>query len=193
MARGGTRSHPHPPDPGHQGTLAAAVRARWAIGARRMASVASSSSMMGTALTRSPEVRMPDDEVLDPLAAMVVALSADAVTVQRMFDQAYEDELVACRDAVALLSRVLGTAAAALAPSRLALRTYEVETRVRLAIDRTKGVEVKVSPLNLGYDLRYETSATQDSRIRLQVVQAPPRAEATTTTEEGERHGGPAR
>jgi hypothetical protein len=136
---------------------------------------------------------MPDDEVLDPLAAMVAALSADAVTVQRMFDQAYEDELVACRDAVALLHTALGGAAAALVPSRLALRTFEVETRVRFAIDRTKGVEVKVSPLNLGYDLRYESSATQESRIRIQVAQAPPRAEATTTTEEGGRRGGPTR
>ena len=136
---------------------------------------------------------MPDDEVFEPLAAMVAALSADAVTVQRLFDQAYEDEMVACRDALALLSTVLDGAAAAVAPSRLALRTFEIETRVRLAIDRTKGVEVKVSPLNLGYDLRYESSATQESRIRIQVAQAPPRTEASITPEEGGQRGGPAR
>lgn len=68
-----------------------------------------------------------------------------------------------------------GAGATGLLPPRLQLHTHEVRTRVRVTLDRTRGFAVKVLPLNLGYDLRYGTTATQESRISICVARVPPR------------------
>ena len=111
----------------------------------------------------------------EPLADLVAALSVDAINVQRVFDAAHDGELRALAEVLPLIHETLGPAGAALFPSRLVVRTFEVETRLRISVERTRGVEVKVMPLNLGYDLRYGSTAVEENRLRILVEQLPPR------------------
>jgi hypothetical protein len=110
-----------------------------------------------------------------PLGDMVAALAVDAVNVQRLFDRAHDQDLLAVREALPLLTAVLGTSAVGLFPARLVIDTFDVEVTVRLAVERTRGVEVKVAPLNLGYALRYGSTAEAESRMRFRVARAAPR------------------
>ena len=101
-----------------------------------------------------------------PLATLLEAWSVDAINLQLGFAIAHEQELARLADALEPVAVALGPIAAALFPPRLEVETHEVSTRVRVVVDRTRRGGITLVPLNLGYDLRYGTTATRESRPR---------------------------
>ncbi len=127
------------------------------------------------------------------LAVLLEALGVDAINVQLRFDEEHDRELARLAEGLAPITAALGPAAAALFPPRLQVATHEVETRVRVVVERTRRAEVKLVPLNLGYDLRYGTTATRESRLRVRVALTPPRRAplGSPGREGGDGHGTP--
>jgi hypothetical protein len=120
-------------------------------------------------MKRDPAARIP----MAPMTELVAALCADAVQVQRVFDTAQGQDLLRYRDLFAQLGDFLGPGAGTWLAPRMMLRSFEISTRVAVSVERTHGVEVRVLPLNIGYDLRYGSTATSESRIRVRVEQVP--------------------
>lgn len=100
-------------------------------------------------------------------------LARDAIRIQQRLDAAHADEWRRFERVVAAVGHEVPEVARALAPSRLRVHRFELACRVRLEVDRRHGYEIKAMPLNVGYDVRYGTTAADESRVRLEVVQVP--------------------
>ncbi len=68
-----------------------------------------------------------------------------------------------------------------LTPPLLCVESFELDLRVAVAVSSETGGSVQVTPLNMGYDLRYGSSVEHSSKIRLQVVSAPVETREATT------------
>src|SRR2546425_824042 len=108
-----------------------------------------------------------------PLARLVEAWSIDAINIQLRFAEEHRRDLAQLAEALLPIAAAVGPAAVAFLPPRLELSTHEVQTRVRVIVKRSRGGSVQLVPLSLGYDLRYGTTATRESRLRVRVARVP--------------------
>jgi hypothetical protein len=86
----------------------------------------------------------------------IAGFALDAVRLQRIFSQAFEDQ-----------------ADARLSCNLLFVRETEVSLPFTAAARRTAGFELRAVPLNLNYAIRFRTRADKHHRVRLTVVQCP--------------------
>ncbi len=120
-----------------------------------------------------------------PVGDLAAGLARDAINTQFRLDEAYEQELQqwrkSCKQILkeneqptsfgnpSFITEVMKT----LIPSRMFIKEFELNCRVRIDVERRFGFEIKAVPLNLGYDIRYSTTKTVDSKIQLHVEQVP--------------------
>ncbi len=94
---------------------------------------------------------------LPALAELVARLALNAVDVQRLWNRAYAAET----EAFELLARVEPWALGlwqGVAPSRLGIRSFEIETSVELRVSTEKAFEIKAVPLNLSHSVWREST-----------------------------------
>lgn len=109
----------------------------------------------------------------NPIKNLIAKLAMDAINIQMILD---EDYLVQERQFEILMREAPGIikdALLPLRPPRYDARKFELTFRVLLSINREKEFEIRAVPLNIGYNLRYGSTATSESRINLQVEQVP--------------------
>jgi hypothetical protein len=104
----------------------------------------------------------------------LTALAAQAVQIQRLWDEHQARELRAfvARHADTRLSDSVWLTQ--LAPHRLALRVFALSTAVQFAGRQHREATLRLRPLNLGAELRHESSAENQSRLTLTIEQVPP-------------------
>lgn len=113
------------------------------------------------------------------LSELVQHLARDTIEVQKLWDLAYKDEVkrfkyLARQTGEALQNdKELAQVLIDIAPSRMFMRNSEIDTRIRIAVEREYGYAIKAVPLNLGYDVRFGTTVTSGSSIHIQVEQVP--------------------
>jgi len=76
-----------------------------------------------------------------------------------------------------------------MAPSRLAIREFQIDASVLLTTSFREGFELKAVPLNLAYAVWHGTDHTKEARISLTVEQCPP-ANSMSLIPNGGSHGG---
>ena len=111
------------------------------------------------------------------LARFMTAFSRDAVRMQEIWDEAHARDLERCAEVLAR------GGAAAPAPRRLHLVRSELSTRAHFTVDRSRGGALRLTPLNLGFELRYGSATARESVLRLEVerVADPPSPSKTPT------------
>lgn len=106
------------------------------------------------------------------ISTLIAAAAAGMVETQKRFDRAYEDDcdsfarVLAAAPADPLRSIVMD-----LAPARPLAGSQEIEFRIQVEVVGSTEFSLQAAPLNLGFDVRYETTASNTSRVRLMVQQ----------------------
>ena len=106
-------------------------------------------------------------------AELFAALGCDALKVQKRWNEEHILELERTRELLPVLRGGLGDAALNLSPRRLVLDSMSIEHRTCISTSRERGLAIKLKPLNLGYDLRYGSTASSESRLCVTVEQVP--------------------
>jgi hypothetical protein len=106
------------------------------------------------------------------LHELLSRLALNAIDVQRLWDRAFAMEAEAFRFPGRVEPWMEGFFSA-LAPARLAVDAFELETSLVLSASRTEGLALEALPLNLQYSTRYGTNFEKYSRIVIKVEQCP--------------------
>jgi hypothetical protein len=115
------------------------------------------------------------------ISDLMAAAAAGPVETQKIFDRAYEQDcetfarVLAAAPDEPLHSIVLG-----LAPARPRAGSQELGFRIQVEVRKSTEGSVRVVPLNLSFDRRYGTTATNSSRLHLTVEQVPAGREGGT-------------
>jgi len=110
---------------------------------------------------------------MNSIKNLIAKLATDAINVQMILDY---DHSMQERQFEVLMSEAPGIVKDALLvfrPPKYDVREFELTFRVLLSISREQRYEIKAVPLNMGYDLRYGSTATSESRIKIRVEQVP--------------------
>ena len=102
---------------------------------------------------------------------LFAAFGRDAIEVQKTLDKAYSSELNNSRALLLELSQAIGDLALDLHPRRLKVENMGIEHRARLQLSREEGFHIRLMPLNLGYDLKYGTTATSECKLTVRIQQ----------------------
>lgn len=133
-------------------------------------------------------------------------LARDAITVQTLMETAQAEDLRLFRDDIRnrfgdfldggdttsegssgedLVRTVLEMLVRAAAPPKLQLDKFDIDLGILLAKSREIGGGVEVSPLNIGYHVRYGTRYETSSRVRIEIEPVP-----SISAKEPFSHGG---
>ena len=112
-------------------------------------------------------------EIMNPIKSLIAKLATDAINIQLILDEDHSVQERAFKAVMSEAPEIIKDVLLPLRPLKYEVRKFDLTLRVLLSISREKGFEVRALPLNLGYDLRYGTTATSESRITFQVEQVP--------------------
>ena len=105
--------------------------------------------------------------------SLATTLAESAVRVQSDLDEAWQRNVEAALPAYATLLRSLGADALSMLPARNVVSRFEVETRVRVESRRSASGSLRLVPLNIAYERRYERVNANAHRISIVVEQIP--------------------
>lgn len=110
---------------------------------------------------------------LSELTDLMTHLAAEAVGVQQRFDAefetAWQDFERLCESTPVEFRPML----ASHAPRRSHLQQMQVTCRIRATVEHSTAIGFRVQPLNLGHELRFGRSRTDDHTMKLVVEQTP--------------------
>lgn len=104
---------------------------------------------------------------------LIQALSLDAINVQIKWDKVFEYEGTRMAYWIDKVGGDYQELFKSLVPPHSLIKEFEVSTSIRVEARSSKGYEIKVLPLNLGYHARYGTAEAGESSISIQVNQIP--------------------
>jgi hypothetical protein len=113
------------------------------------------------------------NENMNSIENVVAKLATDAINIRIILDEYHSSQVKEFEALIWSASGITKDLLLPLRPPKYDVRKFELAFRITLSINREKGFEIRVVPLNIGYDLRYGSTSTSESTINLQVVSVP--------------------
>ncbi len=117
-------------------------------------------------------MKNPTNQKAISLQAAIERTAAGVIEMQDVFDDAYDDELRKYEDVLrAAPSAAAQAIVAEIMPARQRISHSELEFGVAINVERSTGFSIQARILNLGYERRYATAASDTSRLKICVEQ----------------------
>ena len=124
---------------------------------------------------------------LPTLPEILAGLAKNAIEVQKLWNHAHKFEIETFRFPAAV-EPWAHSLLQGMAPSRLAIKEFQIDASIMLTTSFRETFELKAVPLNLAYSVFHGTDHTRHTRISINVVQCSP-ANSTSPMPNGGNHG----
>ena len=110
------------------------------------------------------------------LSDAIKGMSLQAIDIQRQWNEFHQTELALYEKDSKFIDKVIKTndlfkLAKPIQPKLLFMKEFEFSMNIKLEISKGKGYEIKLLPLNIGYQARYQSTEETENKISIHVEQ----------------------
>lgn len=104
---------------------------------------------------------------------LISAFGSDSIEIQKQWNETHENEVKKFKALLHIFPLHFGQALSPLQPQRQVLDTISIEHSAKISMTRQISAQVKLKPLNLGYEILFGNTVNEASRLRITVAQVP--------------------